>query len=302
MNAKNKTVVIIAGPTAVGKTAMAIAVAQHFNTEIISADSRQCYCELNIGVARPSLEELTLVPHHFIATHSIHQKVTAAVFEKFALEKAEQLFHSNDVVVMVGGTGLYIKAFEEGLDTIPEIPDDIREEISQQYDEHGLAWLQGEVEKLDPLFYAKGEIKNPHRLLRALEVFKATGQSIVTYKSGAKKHRPFNIIKLALHLPKEDLHTNINQRVDHMISAGLEEEARLLIPHCHLTALQTVGYKELFSYFDGDITHAEAVETIKRNTRQYAKRQLTWFRKDPSFTWFTPLEQKEVLDCITSKL
>ena len=302
MTPKNKTVIIIAGPTAVGKTAMAISVAQHFNTEIISADSRQCYQELNIAVARPSVEELSLVPHHFIATHSIHQKITAAFFEAYALEKAALLFEQKEVVVLVGGTGLYIRAFEEGLDAIPEIPAHIREELSQQYKMNGIIWLQEAVKKQDPLFYATGEIQNPHRLLRALEVFKATGQSIVTFKSGAKKKRPFNIIKIALHLPKEVLYHNINQRVEQMMVAGLEEEALQLNPYRHLTALQTVGYKELFSYFDGAISRTEAVEAIKRNTRQYAKRQLTWFKKDPQFTWFTPFEQKALLNCISTKI
>lgn len=301
MAQKNKTVVLIAGPTAVGKTAMAITVAQHLQTEIISADSRQCYRELNIGVARPSVAELSAVPHHFIATHSIHQKVTAAVFEQYALEKAATLFQHHHTIVMVGGTGLYIKAFEEGLDAIPEIPANIREELNQQYTIEGLGWLQHEVEKGDPLFYASAEIQNPHRLLRALEVLKATGQSITSFKKGEKKIRPFHIQKIALQLPKEALHQNINKRVEQMMMQGLEEEARSLLPHRHLTALQTVGYKELFHYFDGTLSRTQAVEAIKQNTRQYAKRQLTWFKKDPSFSWFTPFEQKGILDCITLK-
>lgn len=301
MAQKNKTVVLIAGPTAVGKTAMAITVAQHLKTEIISADSRQCYRELNIGVARPSVAELSAVPHHFIATHSIHQKVTAAVFEQYALDKAATLFENHDTIVMVGGTGLYIKAFEEGLDAIPEISANIRVELNQKYKIEGLGWLQQEVEKCDPLFYASGEILNPHRLLRALEVVKATGQSITIFKKGEKKARPFHIHKIALHLPKEELHQNINKRVDQMMTDGLEEEARSLLPHRHLSALQTVGYKELFQYFDADLSRTQAVEVIKQNTRQYAKRQLTWFKKDSSFTWFTPFEQKAILDCITLK-
>lgn len=298
MTEKKKTIILIAGPTAVGKTAMAIAVAKHYHTEIISADSRQCYAELNIGVARPSAEELAAVPHHFIASHSIHQRVTAAVFETYALEKANELFQKLDTVVMVGGTGLYIKAFEEGLDAIPEIPAVLRETIIEEYNSSGLDWLKQAVQQEDPLFYATGEIENPHRLMRALEVFRATGQSITTYKSGNKKQRPFKILKLALHLPKEELHHNISVRIDKMMEEGLEGEVRSLLPYRHLTALQTVGYKELFQYMDGTRTLKAAIEDIKKNTRHYAKRQMTWFRKDPSFTWFSPSEQNAVLACI----
>ena len=297
-----KTVILIAGPTAVGKTAMAINVAQHLQTEIISADSRQCYKEMNIGVARPSIRELDAVPHHFIASHSIHQKVTAATFEDYALQKAASIFKERDTVVMVGGTGLYIKAFEEGLDEIPEVPEIIRNGVIAEYNEKGLSWLQHEVEKGDPLFYSVGEIANPHRLMRALEVLHATGQSITLFKKGNKKSRPFQIIKLALHLPKEALHHNIGVRVDAMMEMGLGSEAKSLLPHRYLTALQTVGYKEMFDHFDGTLSLHTAVEQIKQHTRQYAKRQLTWFKKDPSFKWFEPTEQNALMNCIDEEL
>jgi tRNA dimethylallyltransferase len=283
-----KTVVIIGGPTASGKTGVAISLALHLGTEIISVDSRQCFKEMNIGVARPSLKELSLVPHHFVASHSIHEKVTAATFETFALQKATELFERNNVVVMAGGTGLYIKAFCEGFDAIPDVPDAVREEIKAAYSQQGLSWLQAELEKLDPAYYAQAEKQNPQRLMRALEVYKATGKSILHFRTQTKVERPFRIIKIALDIPKEELHQNINQRVDAMIAQGLLAEAQSLLPYRHLNALQTVGYKEMFAYLYGHSLFEDAVEAIKRNTRQYAKRQLTWFRKDESFTWFHP--------------
>lgn len=280
-----KRVIIIGGPTAAGKTAIALALARKLGTEIISADSRQCYRELDIGVARPSPQELASVPHHFIAEFSIHQKLTAADFENYALQKTAQLFDRYDNAVMVGGTGLYIKAFCEGLDSIPAVPEDLRAELLQAYEANGLGWLQAQVAAADPAFYQSGEIKNPHRLLRALEVVRATGQSILRYRTQEKKQRPFHIEKIAVDLPKEDLHRNIHSRVDAMISAGLEDEARRLLPYRHLNALQTVGYKEFFDHFDGQLTRAEAITAIKTNTRHYAKRQVTWFKKDASFRW-----------------
>lgn len=287
MNTK-KTVIIIAGPTAVGKTAVAIAVAKALGTEIISADSRQCYQELNIGVARPAAAELAEVPHHFIATHSIHEKVTAAVFEKYALQKADALFKKVDVVVMTGGTGLYLKAFCEGFDSIPDVPDAVHQQVITDYNQQGLAWLQEEVQQADPFFYARGEIQNPQRLMRALEVYRATGTSIEAFKRGEKAKRDFNIIKTALYLPKEDLHRNINMRVDEMLKNGLVDEVESLVSCRHLNALQTVGYKEIFNYLDRQTGVAEAVELIKKNTRLYAKRQMTWFRKDGDYKWLFP--------------
>lgn len=283
-----KTVIIIAGPTAVGKTAVGVAVAKHFGAEIISADSRQCFKELNIGVARPSAEELSEVPHHFIASHSIHQKLTAATFEEYALAIAKELFKNHDHIVMVGGTGLYIKAFTEGMDQIPDVPDDIHYDVVNAYKQNGLEWLQHQIRILDPQFYAKGEIQNPQRMMRALEVVKATGQSILSFRTGEKKQRDFDVVKIALELPKEQLHHSINHRVDRMMQLGLVEEVRSLIPYQRLNALQTVGYRELFDYFNGETTLHDAVEAIKRNTRQYAKRQLTWFRKDKEYRWFLP--------------
>lgn len=287
-NNSPKTVIIITGPTASGKTAVAIQLAQAFQTEIISADSRQCFKEMAIGVARPSNEELAVIPHHFIASHSIHEEVTAATFEAYALKKTESLFQLHDTVVMVGGTGLYIKAFCEGLDLIPEIDPVIRQQVMQDYEVKGLSWLQETLKEKDPLFYATGEIQNPQRGMRALEVCLSTGRSIIDFRTGRKAARNFRVIKIGMDLAKEILHNRIHQRVDKMIIDGLEEEVRSLYPFKQLNALQTVGYAELFDFMDGKITREQAVESIKTHSRQYAKRQLTWFRKDPDIHWFAP--------------
>ena len=280
-----KTVYIIAGPTAVGKTAFAISLAQRLQSEIISADARQCYSEMNIGVAKPSEAELASVPHHFISSHSINKPVNAAVFEKYALEKSASLFESSDSVVMVGGTGLYIKAFCEGLDAIPEIDPAIREGIIQQYEKLGLRWLQKEVSVKDSLYWEKGEQQNPQRLMRALEVMLGTGASIVTFQNKNKITRPFNIVKIGLEMPREQLYERINQRVLNMVELGLEKEVRELLPHFELNALQTVGYREWIDCFSGKISVDRVIDLIQQNTRHYAKRQLTWFKRDASIQW-----------------
>lgn len=297
--ATKKTIIIIAGSTAVGKTAIAVEVATRFGTEIISADSRQCYKELKIGVARPSEKELLEVKHHFIASHSIHEKVTAATFENYALGKANEIFAGNDIAVMVGGTGLYIKAFCEGMDEIPEVPEVIRNEVMHQYKHQGLQWLQDEVKRFDAKFFEQGENKNPQRLMRALEVFKATGRSVLEFRKGKKAERDFEFRKVALELSKDELYLNIENRVDKMMHQGLVEEVRSLIPYQHLNALQTVGYKELFEHFNGQTDLPTAVELIKRNTKQYARRQMTWFRKDKEYVWLKP-DANEVIKVLSS--
>ena len=273
------------GPTAVGKTSFAISLAQHLKTEIISADARQCYAELSIGVARPSLEELSKVPHHFIASHSVNETVNAQVFENYALAKADELFKTHHSAVMVGGTGLYIKAFCEGLDLIPAIDPAIREDIIKQYEKLGLRWLQKEVSVKDPMYWAKGEQQNPQRLMRALEVMLGTGASIVSFQIKNKITRPFNIVKVGLELPRAQLYERINQRVISMVENGLETEVRNLLPQNHLNALQTVGYSEWAPYFEGNLSKEKVIENIQQNTRHYAKRQMTWFKKDPEITW-----------------
>jgi len=298
----DKTVIIIAGPTAVGKTAVAIEVAKRFNTEIISADSRQCFKEMNIGVARPSPEELKAVTHHFIGTHSIRDDVTAVTFEDYALQKVTALFQQHDVVVMTGGTGLYIKAFCEGLDAIPEVPGQIRESINKRYEKEGIDWLKQEIEKKDPWFYKHGEMQNPQRMMRALEVLEATGSSILDFRKGEKKQRPFRIIKVGLELPREELSQRIDTRVNKMMEAGLLDEVKVLLQYKGLNALQTVGYAELIKFVENKITLPGAVEEIKIHTRQYAKRQMTWFKKDKDITWIAPVDMTSILDFITESL
>ncbi len=284
----NPTCIVIVGPTAVGKTSLAIEVAQHFHTKIISADSRQCFKELNIGVAKPSPRELDLVEHYFINSHSIQDEVNAALFEQYALEKVNDIFRNNNVAVMVGGTGLYVKAFCQGIDELPVIDHAIRQNIIAGYEAGGLEWLQKQVEKNDPVYYLKGEIKNPQRLMRTLEVKLSTGRSIMLFQTQQKKKRDFNIISIGLQLPKEQLHEKISRRVDAMMQAGLVEEVKQLLPYQKLNALQTVGYREIFAHLDGSVSLPDVAEMIKLNTRQYAKRQMTWFRKDKELVWCEP--------------
>ena len=282
------TVYIVVGPTAVGKTKYAIALAQKLQTEIISADARQCYQELNIGVARPSLEELATVPHHFIASHSIQETVNAGTFEQYALAKSAELLAQFGSVVMVGGTGLYIKAFVEGMDQIPAIDPAVRSQIQQDLLIKGMDWLQTQVQAKDPAYWAQadqGEQQNTQRLSRALEVVIGTGQSILSFQLQSRKSRSFNIQKIGLELPREQLYDRINQRVIKMVDMGLEAEVNALLPQFHLNALQTVGYQEWLPYFEGHQTKEAVIQAIQQNTRHYAKRQMTWFKKDPEINW-----------------
>jgi tRNA dimethylallyltransferase len=294
-----KTCFVIVGPTAVGKTALAISLAKKLGSEIISADSRQCFRELNIGVARPSEEELQSVKHHFIASHSILDEVNAAVFELYALDAIKGIFDEHDFAVMVGGTGLYIKAFCEGIDLLPAIPPELRSSIISGYEANGLEWLQDQVHLYDPVYYGNGEIHNPRRLMRALEVIQHTGRSIRSFQSGMKVTRPFEIVKIGLDLPRIELYKRVNSRVDQMMEAGLLAEVIRLadtfkVP-TRINALNTVGYSELFDYLDGKLSLEAAIEQIKINTRHYAKRQMTWFRKDPDIKWFTPDNKSEII-------
>ena len=285
------------GPTAVGKTSFAIALAKALNTEIISADARQCYKEMNIGVARPSADELKAVPHHFIASHSITENINASYFENWAMDKVESLFSTKDAIVMVGGTGLYIKAFCEGLDLIPAIDAEIRENIIAQYEKLGMRWLQKEVSVKDPQYWEKGEQKNPQRLMRALEVILGTGSSILSFQNKKPIERPFKMVKIGLELDREELYQRINDRVLNMIELGLENEVKSLEAYAHLNALQTVGYSEWKDYFEQKISKEKVIENIQQNTRHYAKRQMTWFKRDPAITWFnaSTVEPKQVL-------
>ena len=292
---QKKTCIVIAGPTAVGKTSVAIALAQHFSTAIISADSRQCYKELDIGVAKPSPEQLQLVKHYFINSHSIADEVNAGMFERYALEATKTIFADNDVAILVGGTGLYTRAFCGGMDAIPSVATAVREAISKNYQAKGINWLQEEIKLKDPAWYAGGEIQNPQRMMRALEVMEATGRSIRSFQQASIQSRAFNIIKIGLTMPRAELYTNINRRVDAMVEQGLEAEVRGVLPWRHLNALQTVGYSELFTYFDGLLDLPTAIDQIKQHTRHYAKRQLTWFLKDQAFEWFSPLDYSQLI-------
>ena len=281
------TVIIICGPTAVGKTAFAIELAKDLGTEIISADSRQCYAEMTIGVAKPTVDELQAVTHHFIGTYSVTADVHAVLFEQYALQHAESIFAKNKYVVMVGGTGLYIKAFCEGLDDMPDVDPQIRQKINEDYAIYGLGWLQEQVQNKDPEFWKIAEQQNPRRLMRALEIITSTGKSITTFRTSATLKRPFNVLKIGLELPRAILNQRIDDRVDVMIQHGLLAEVEQLLPYRHLNALQTVGYREIFDYLENNISLETAIEQIKTHTRQYAKRQMTWFKKDEQVHWLT---------------
>ena len=276
---QKKQCIIVAGPTAVGKTSAAIRLAKEHQTEIISADSRQCFKELNIGVARPSEDQLQDVVHHFIANHSITENITAASFEKEALEKLECIFQKSDYAIVCGGTGLYIKALAEGLNEIPQIPEEVRQYVIELHNIKGIEELRKTLLHADPDFEKQGDINNPNRMMRALEVIVHTGNPISFYQTGEKTTRNFDVSYQIMELPREELYSRINTRVDDMIAAGLEDEVRSLIKHQDRPALQTVGYKEFFDYFNGVHSKEFAIEKIKQHTRNYAKRQMTWFSK-----------------------
>ena len=295
------TLVVIAGPTAVGKTALAIRIAQYFQTAIISADSRQCYRELAIGVARPSEAELAAVPHYFIASHSVQDNLSAADFAAYASNQLKQLFQQHKVVIMAGGTGLYIKALCEGLDEIPPVPQNIRDAITQRYAREGILWLQQELAQRDPAFWAMAEQQNPRRLQRALEVLETTGQSITSFQKGGQAAHDFNIVYIGIELPREILYARINTRVDDMMNMGLLEEVKSVRSYADLPALKTVGYAELFDYLSGKTTFDFAVDKIKQHTRNYAKRQITWFKKDEKYKWFSQDGSESVLAYLSEK-
>lgn len=278
--------ITIVGPTAIGKTALSIKLAQHFNAAIISCDSRQFFKEMTIGTAVPEPEELAAAPHHFIQNKSIHQDYSVGHFEKEALEKLEELFKKHPIVIMVGGSGLYVDAVLKGLDYFPPIPPETRENLNQRLESEGLESLQKELKTLDPETYNAIAIDNPHRVIRALEVCIASGQTFSSFKNKPKAPRNFKAIKIGLIADRELMYQRINQRVDIMLEKGQLKEAQALYPLKELNALQTVGYRELFDYFDGKIDLDFAIEEIKKNTRRFAKRQLTWFKKDPETHWF----------------
>jgi tRNA dimethylallyltransferase len=303
MNNKKNTLIVLVGPTAIGKTKMAIEIAQKFNTQIISADSRQCFKELTIGVAKPSQQQLSSVAHYFINSHSIVDDVNVGIYEKIALEKCSQIFENSNIAVCTGGTGLYINALCNGIDEMPIIDPTIRQNIIDNYQKNGLQWLQNEVEVNDPLFWnATKELQNPQRLMRALEIITSTGKSIISFKTNPKATRNFNIIKIGLETDREVLNYRINCRVDAMINDGLINEVEGLQQHQHLNALQTVGYKEIFEYLNNKNTLAKAIEQIKINTRHYAKRQMTWFKKDTTIHWFLADKLSQIFDVLEENI
>jgi tRNA dimethylallyltransferase len=287
---ENKHLIVVAGPTAVGKTAVAIAVAKHFHTVVISADSRQLFREMTIGTARPTPEEQAQVRHYFVNSHSIDTPYDAAQYGRDALALIDMLFREHTVLVLCGGSGLYIKAVLEGFDDIPEVSESIRAELVGQFEAQGIGWLQARMEEEDPELFGSIDRHNPHRLIRALEVKRGTGQSIAAFRTQRQHTLPFHVHQVGLTLPREQLYARIDARMDAMIEAGLFEEARALYPFRAHNALQTVGYQEIFDWMDGQYDRDEAIRLLKRNSRRYAKRQLTWFQRDEAMRWYSPFD------------
>ena len=299
----SKKLVVVVGPTAIGKTKLGIGLAKHFKTEVISSDSRQFFKEMRIGTAVPSVEELSAVPHHFIQHISIHQSYSVGDFEKEALLLIDKLFQTNDYVVMVGGSGLYTDAVVHGLDEFPEVPSEIRVALNTKMEEEGIESLQEELKEKDPSYYNRVDLMNPHRLIRALEVSRATGLPYSSFLKKASVKRSFETIYVGITAEREVIYNRINQRVDLMMQDGLLEEVKSLYNHRHLNALQTVGYKEIFRFLDGEIELEFALEEIKKNTRRFAKRQLTWLRKNPEILWVNhDAKPEEVITQIHTKL
>ena len=297
-----KTLIVIVGPTGSGKTDLSIGVAQHYACPIISTDSRQFYRGIPIGTAQPTAEELATVEHHFIASHALDDDFNCGAYEVAALKRLEELFQRHDTVVAVGGSGLYIKALTEGMDDLPEVTPELRQTLATRLQSEGLEAMAEELKALDPAFYEVVDRKNPARVLRALEVCIATGKPYSSLRTGVRRERAFNIIKIGTQMDREVLYDRIDRRVDMMIAEGLEQEARAVYDKRHLNSLQTVGYREMFDYFDGTISREEAIELIKRNSRRYAKRQMTWFRRDEEIAWFAPSEREKIMQYIDSKI
>lgn len=296
-----KTLVVLAGPTAVGKTSCGIEIAAHFNTEIVSADSRQIYRETTIGTAVPSPQELVQVKHHFIQTVSIKEPFNASLYENQVLIQLEQLFRAHDIVLMVGGSGLYIDAVCHGIDELPHADPLLRQELLERFKKEGLDPLTRELKRLDPVSHGKVDLKNHMRVLKALEVSIQTGKPYSDFLSDTKKERPFHILRIALDLERENLYNRINRRVERMMEAGLLEEVRALQHLRHYNAMKTVGYRELFRVLDGEINLAEGVDLVQRNSRKFARKQLTWFRKENRYLWYAPTQCKEIIERIVKE-
>lgn len=300
MSTKRGTLIVVVGPTGSGKSALAVTLAQHYCAPIISTDSRQLYRGMAIGTAQPTAEELAAAKHYFIADREVEDDFNCGRYEVEALELLERLFAENDYVVAVGGSGLYIQALCDGMDNLPEADETIRESLKLRLENDGLAPLVDELRERDPAYAEKVDLCNPARVMRALEVCITTGRPYSEQRSGDRAERPFNIVKIGTDMPREELYDRINRRVDMMVADGLVEEAHAMYPKRHLNALQTVGYREIFDHLDGKCSLEEAIELIKRNSRRYAKRQMTWFRRDERVGWFSPKDTNKIIVYIDS--
>jgi tRNA dimethylallyltransferase len=297
-----KTLIIIAGPTAVGKTDLCVKIAKILDTEIVSADSRQFYRELAIGTAKPTAEEMDGVKHHFIDSHSIKDYYSVGDFERDCLAVLEEIFQRKDVAILTGGSGMFIKMITDGIDEMPEADLDLRQKLAQRLENEGLETLANELKQLDPVYYEQVDIQNTQRVLRALEVCISTGKPFSSFRKNQKVERPFKMIKIALERPREELYARIDKRMDMMLANGLEEEAKSVIDFREHYALKTVGYREIYEYLDGDYDHEEMVRLLKRNSRRYAKRQMTWFKNQDEFQWFDAKDEEEIVNSINEQI
>lgn len=297
-----KTLLVIVGPTGVGKTELSLRAAEYFSTSILNADSRQLYRDIPIGTAAPTAEDLSRVPHHFVGTLNLDDYYSAARYESEAMSLLERLFAGCDIVVLSGGSMLYVDAVCQGIDDIPTISDSVRQRMRERYENEGLETLAAELERLDPAYFAQCDIRNPKRVIHALEICHMTGRTYTSFRVRKVKERPFRIIKIGLCRERGELFDRIGRRTDQMLSAGLLDEVRRVLPHRDCNSLNTVGYKELFKYLDGEWTLDFALEKIKRNTRVYAKKQMTWFKKDPEIAWFHPDKWDEVRFFIQNRM
>lgn len=301
MSISRPTLIVVVGPTGSGKSALAVELAKHYGAPIISTDSRQVYRGLPIGTAQPTADELAAAKHYFIADREVEDNFNCGRYETEALALLEELFKDNRYVVAVGGSGLYVKALCEGMDSLPEADDAVREMLKSRLESEGIGSLVEELRRLDPKYAEEVDLCNPARVMRALEVCLTTGKPYSEQRSGTVAERWFNIVKIGTDMPRDVLYERIDRRVDMMVEEGLVEEARAMCPKRALNSLQTVGYREMFDYFDGTISLAEAIELVKRNSRRYAKRQLTWFRRDESIGWFAPTDLEHIIEFIDSK-
>lgn len=299
---KRRFLILVLGPTAVGKTSLSLNLANFFNTEIISCDSRQFYKEMSIGTAKPSLTELKSVKHHLIDHLSIEDRYDVKKFEIEAIDLLDRLFQGHDQVIMTGGSGLFADALVEGLDDMPTIDPLIRAEIVQEYAQNGLIFLQQEVSRLDPIYFQQVDLNNPQRLMRAIEVGRGTGMPFSSFRVKSRKKRNFDVIKIGLELERSQLYARIDNRMDQMITEGLFEEAQLLFPKRGLSPLQTVGYSEIFGFLEGSYNREETIRLLKRNSRRYAKRQLTWFKRDSDITWFEPSQELDIVKFLLDQM